>query len=143
MVRNVAEYRINEVAAVLGVSPDTVRRWVDADRLPARRDQAGRRVVEGADLAAFARARIADGEAEHTAATSSARNRLRGIVTEVVRDRVMAQVEITTGPYRLVSLMSREAADQLDLEVGVLAEAVIKSTNVVVERTTPHPPGAT
>ncbi|WP_395105382.1 molybdopterin-binding protein [Actinomadura sp. SCN-SB] len=138
MVRNVAEYRINEVAAVLGVSPDTVRRWVDAGRLPARRDQGGRRVVEGADLAAFARARIADGEAGHTAATSSARNRLRGIVTEVVRDRVMAQVEITTGPYRLVSLMSREAADQLDLEVGVLAEAVIKSTNVVVERTTPH-----
>jgi molybdopterin-binding protein len=129
----VAEYRINEVAGVLGVSPDTVRRWVDADRLPARRDAAGRRVVDGADLAAFARAQITAGRAEGT--TSSARNRLRGIVTEVVRDRVMAQVEITTGPYRLVSLMSREAADQLGLQVGVIAEAVIKSTNVVVERT--------
>ncbi|WP_433472386.1 TOBE domain-containing protein [Spirillospora sp. CA-142024] len=127
-----AEYRINEVAAVLGVSPDTVRRWVDAERLPARRDQTGRRLVEGADLAAFARDRLGNGQGQSS--TSSARNRLRGIVTDVVRDGVMAQVEITTGPYRVVSLMSREAADQLDLRVGVLAEAVIKSTNVVVER---------
>ncbi|MFC4054942.1 molybdopterin-binding protein [Actinomadura syzygii] len=128
-------YRINEVSAVLGVSSDTVRRWIDAGRLPAHRDQAGRRVVEGADLAAFARAQHGSGQRENS--TSSARNRLRGIVTEVVRDGVMAQVEITTGPFRLVSLMSREAADQLGLQVGVLAEAVVKSTNVVVERPAP------
>ncbi len=125
-------YRINEVAKVLGVSPDTVRRWGDAGRLTARRDQTGRRMVEGEDLAAFARDRLATGQRHNS--TSSARNRLRGIVTEVVRDGVMAQVEITTGPYRVVSLMSLEAADQLGLHVGVLAEAVIKSTNVVVER---------
>ncbi|WP_067794106.1 TOBE domain-containing protein [Actinomadura formosensis] len=130
-----AEYRINEVATVLGVSPDTVRRWIDAGRLPARRDQGGRRMVQGTDLAAFARAQMAPGQTEYV--MSSARNRLRGIITEVVRDHVMAQVEIATGPYRVVSLMSREAADQLDLQVGVIAEAVIKSTNVVVERPTP------
>ncbi len=127
-----AVYRINEAAEVLGVSSDTVRRWIDAGRLPARRGHAGRRLVEGADLAAFARDRLATGQCRNS--TSSARNRLRGIVTDVVRDGVMAQVEITTGPYRVVSLMSLEAADQLGLQVGVLAEAVIKSTNVVVER---------
>ncbi|GAA2403769.1 helix-turn-helix transcriptional regulator [Actinomadura vinacea] len=133
-----ATYRINEMAAVLGVSPDTVRRWIDAGRLPAHRDEAGRRVVEGVDLAAFARSQLTSGQDRNT--TSSARNRLRGIVTEVVRDQVMAQVEIATGPYRVMSLMSREAADQLGLQVGVLAEAVIKSTNVVVERPTPPDP---
>ncbi|MGH3391781.1 MAG: TOBE domain-containing protein [Actinomadura sp.] len=127
-----AMFRIGEVAAVLRVSTDTVRRWVDAGRLPATRDRDGSRLVDGVDLAALARTRAALDRAEGSGA-SSARNRLGGIVTHVMRDTVMAQVEITAGPYRVVSLMSREAADELDLQVGVLAVAVIKSTNVVVE----------
>ncbi|MER6952236.1 TOBE domain-containing protein [Nonomuraea sp. NPDC000554] len=123
-------FRISEAAALLGVSSDTVRRWVDAGRLAAERDEHGHRQVNGADLAAFARTQIA---AENGSGHSSARNRFRGIVTEVIRDAVMAQVEIAAGPYRVVSLMSRQAADELGLEVGVVAVAVIKSTNVVVE----------
>ena len=123
---------MGDAAELLGVSPDTVRRLVDAGRLPAERDQLGHRVIDGADLARYVRtvARYADDQAAH----SSARNRLRGIVTNVVKDKVMAQVDIQAGPYRLVSLMSREAVDALGLEVGSLAVAVIKSTTVVVER---------
>lgn len=123
-------FRISEAAALLGVSSDTVRRWVDAGRLAAERDEHGHRRVNGVDLAAFARGQIA---AENGTGHSSARNRFRGIVTEVIRDAVMAQVEIAAGPYRVVSLMSRQAADELNLRVGVVAVAVIKSTNVVVE----------
>ncbi|ETK30547.1 TOBE domain-containing protein [Microbispora sp. ATCC PTA-5024] len=123
-------FRISEAAALLGVSADTVRRWVDGGRLAAERDRHGHRVVAGTDLAAFARAQI---EVEGGTGHSSARNRFRGIVTEVVRDAVMAQVEIAAGPFRVVSLMSRQAADELGLEPGVVAVAVIKSTNVVVE----------
>ncbi|MDF5752256.1 TOBE domain-containing protein [Spongiactinospora sp. TRM90649] len=123
-------FRISEAAALLGVSADTVRRWIDAGRLPARRDVLGHRMVAGTDLAAFARAQVAT---EDGTGFSSARNRFRGIVTEVVKDAVMAQVEIAAGPFRVVSLMSRQAVDELGLEVGVMAVAVIKSTNVVVE----------
>jgi len=126
----VTTFRISEAAALLGVSADTVRRWVDGGRLAAERDEYGHRRVAGADLAAFARDQVA---AENGAGRSSARNRFRGIVTEVIKDSVMAQVEIAAGPFRVVSLMSRQAADELGLEAGVVAVAVIKSTNVVVE----------
>ncbi|MET9018444.1 TOBE domain-containing protein [Actinopolymorpha sp. NPDC004070] len=126
-------FRISEAAELLGVSNDTVRRWVDAGRLAADRDGQGHRVVAGQDLAAFARAQAGDPDAEG-AGFSSARNRLRGIVTAVAKDTVMAQVDIQAGPFRVVSLMSREAVDELGLEVGSVAVAVIKSTNVVVER---------
>ncbi|MFI5911331.1 molybdopterin-binding protein [Dactylosporangium sp. NPDC051541] len=125
-------FRIGEAAELLGVSVDTLRRWVDGGRLAAGRDEHGHRVIDGVDLAAFARSQAA--EADAGAEGSSARNRMRGIVTAVVKDTVMAQVDIQAGPFRVVSLMSREAADELDLRVGSLAVAVIKSTTVVVER---------
>jgi molybdopterin-binding protein len=128
----VTTYRIGEAAELLGVSVDTVRRWVDAGRLPADRDDNGHRQIAGADLAAFARS-LAD-EPDPGVRQSSARNRMRGIVTAITRDTVMAQVDIQAGPHRVVSLMSREAVDDLGLEVGSPATAVIKSTNVVVER---------
>ncbi|WP_026928652.1 TOBE domain-containing protein [Glycomyces tenuis] len=128
-------FRISDAAELLGVSADTVRRWIDGERLPAGRDEHGHRVVDGADLAAFARSRAAAPEAG--SGDSSARNRLRGIVTAVVKDTVMAQVDIQAGPFRIVSLMSREAVDELDLEVGSVAVAVVKSTTVVVERSEP------
>ena len=125
-------YRIGEAAELLGVSVDTVRRWIDAGRLGAARDDNGHRTVAGADLAAFARS-LAD-EPDTGSQRSSARNRLPGIVTAIVRDQVMAQVDIQAGPFRVVSLMSREAVDDLGLEVGSPATAVIKSTTVVVEK---------
>jgi molybdopterin-binding protein len=124
-------FRIGEAAELLGVSADTVRRWVDGGRLAASRDEHGHRVIAGADLAAFARS--VGGDPEERSEHSSARNRLRGIVTNIVKDTVMAQVDIQAGPFRLVSLMSREAVDELGLEVGSVAVAVIKSTTVVVE----------
>jgi molybdopterin-binding protein len=131
----VTVFRIGDAAELLGVSPDTVRRWVDGGRLSAARDEHGHRVIEGVDLAEFARAQAA--EPDERGEASSARNRLRGIVTAVVKDTVMAQVDIQAGPFRVVSLMSREAVDELDLQVGSLAIAVIKSTTVVVEKPTP------
>ncbi|SNR70793.1 TOBE domain-containing protein [Blastococcus mobilis] len=124
-------YRIAEAAALLGVSDDTVRRWIDGGRLAARRQGAGPRVIDGADLARFATQLR---EAPEPGTTpSSARNRLTGIVTRVVRDTVMAQVELQAGPFRLVSLMSREAADELGLEIGVRAVATVKATQVSVD----------
>lgn len=127
-------YRVAEAAEVLGVSDDTIRRWVEAGRLQAAVLD-GRTVVEGSDLAVLAES-LADPHDPDPgrAATVSARNRLTGIVTRVKRDTVMAQVDLICGPYRIVSLMSCEAADELGLAPGVRAVASVKSTNVVVER---------
>jgi len=133
---HVTTYRIAEVAEILAVSDDTVRRWVDAGRLPSSRHE-GRTTVAGADVAALAEHLAETGElAERDrtrAGTVSARNRMSGIVTRVKRDPVMAQVEMICGPHRVVSLMSTDAADELGLEPGVRAIASVKSTNVVVE----------
>ena len=125
-------YRIAEAAALLGVSDDTVRRWIDNDRLPATREPGGPARVDGADLARVATT-LREPPVPGTTRSSSARNRMPGIVTRVVRDTVMAQVEIQAGPFRLVSLMSREAADELGLDVGVRAVATVKATQVSVD----------
>ena len=126
------QFRIAEAARLLGVSDDTVRRWVDAGTLPVQTDASNRKVVDGAALAEFAR-RNANAAPDPSGVGRSARNRFVGLVTEVITDKVMAQVEMQCGPHRVVSLMSSEAARELGLAPGVLAVAVIKSTNVVVE----------
>lgn len=125
-------YRVSEAAELLGVSDDTVRRWIDAGRLESSTD-AGRTVVPGEALAALAVELSAAPDPQRARAVS-ARNRLLGLVTKVTKDQVMAQVELICGPYRIVSLMSTEAAEELGLAPGVTAVASIKSTNVVVER---------
>ncbi|MFF0488743.1 TOBE domain-containing protein [Nocardia sp. NPDC003482] len=125
--------RISEAADLLGVSDDTVRRWIEQGRLPEIRLDNGRKGVRGADLAAVLREQYAEGPTAGVTVAVSARNRLRGIVTRVVKDTVMAQVEMQAGPFRLTSLISRESADELGLEVGSVAVASVKSTNVVVE----------
>ena len=125
-------YKIGEVAALLGVSVDSVRRLADSGRLTTVRTAGGQRVVDGRQLARFMAATAADAKSETTVGRS-ARNHFPSIVTRVVKDRVMAQVEMQAGPHRLVSLISREAADELGLAPGVRAVAVVKATNVIVE----------
>ena len=127
-----ASYKIGDVAELLGVSVDSVRRLTDSGRLATVRTTGGQRVVDGRQLARFMAKTPADVKPE-TTVSRSARNHFQGIVTRVVRDRVMAQVELQAGPNRLVSLISREAADQLGLAPGVRAVAVIKATNVMIE----------
>jgi molybdopterin-binding protein len=128
----VVEYRLGQAAELLGVSVDTVRRWADSGRIATRRTAGGQRAIDGAELARFVTDAAPEVEPEAVIA-HSARNRFPGIVTRVVRDTVMAQVEIRSGPNRIVSLISREAADELGLAPGVLAVASVKSTNVGVE----------
>lgn len=125
-------YKIGQAAALLGVSTDTVRRWADAGTLRTVRTEGGHRLIEGDQLAALA-ARNAGGRQAIPVVSESARNRFDGLVTKVIKDRVMAHVEIQAGPHRIVSLMSREAADELGLAPGVRAVAAVKATNVVVE----------
>ena len=125
-------YRIGHAAELLGVSVDTVRRWADEGQLAVVRSAGGQRLVRGIDLARVATERCEDTGEGRT--TTSARNRFGGLVTRVVTGELMAQVEIQAGPYRVVSLMTREAAEDMGLEPGTEAVAVVKSTNVVVER---------
>jgi molybdopterin-binding protein len=127
-----ASYKIGEVAELLGISVDSVRRLTDSGRLATVRTAGGQRVVDGRQLARFMAKTPADAKPETTVGRS-ARNHFQGIVTRVVKDKVMAQVELQAGPYRLVSLISREAADELGLAPGVRAVAVVKATNVMVE----------
>ncbi|SHF77230.1 molybdenum-pterin binding domain-containing protein [Jatrophihabitans endophyticus] len=126
-------YRIREAADLLGVSDDSLRRWADGGRVETRQDDQGRRVIDGVELARFAEQHAGPVPTTGPISRESARNRFVGLVTRVLRDTVMAQVELQCGPYRVVSLMSREAADELGLEPGVTATAAVKSTNVVVE----------
>ncbi|MFB9732891.1 TOBE domain-containing protein [Ornithinimicrobium kibberense] len=122
--------RVAEAASLLGVSSDTVRRAVDAGRLTATRDDAGRMVLDGAELAGYAQ-RTAQA-AEAGTGTSSPRNQMRGLVTRILSDTVMSQVDVQAGPFRLVSLLSTEAVQELGLEVGSVVVASIKSTHVTV-----------
>lgn len=127
-----ADYRLGQAARILGVSVDTVRRYADAGRVPSTRTEGGQRLIDGAGLARLAEELERDGA--HDEEFSSARNHLLGIVTKVTRDKVAAQVEMRCGPHRMVSLLTREAVDSLGLEPGSLVNAVVKATNVVVER---------
>jgi molybdopterin-binding protein len=128
-------FRIKEAASLLGVSTDTVRRWADGGRIATVTDASGRKAVEGTALAKLAQelAESADHEQNRMVVAHSARNRFSGLISRVTRDSVMAQVEIQAGPHRFVSLLSREAADELGLEPGMLAIAAVKATSVSVE----------
>jgi molybdopterin-binding protein len=118
--------RIGAAASALGLSVDTLRRWERDGRITFER-HGGQRYLQADALAGLLRERT-------TSERTSARNRLAGVVVAVQRDGVMAQVDMACGPFRIVSLMSREAVDDLDLRPGMSATAVIKSTNVIVER---------
>lgn len=127
-----SHYRVSEAAQLLGVSDDTVRRWIAHGQLETITDAPGRKRIDGAHLAEFARSRSAAFPSPQ-GASSSARNRFVGLVTRVTSDPVMSQVDLQCGPYRVSSLMSTEAVEELELAVGVVATATIKATQVVVE----------
>ena len=137
-MQDMPQVSVSDAAALLGVSDDTIRRWADQGRLQLTKTPNGRYAVDGVQLAELARDLGEDRGV--AAAERSARNSLRGIITKVTRDTVMAQVELQAGPFRVVSLLSREAADELGLEVGVVAVASIKATNVVLHLGDPPPP---
>ncbi|GAA5089764.1 helix-turn-helix transcriptional regulator [Microbacterium yannicii] len=123
-------YKISEAARLLAVSDDTVRRWIEAGTLPTT----GASPVEIPGDALAARAvELAAAPGDPADLLSSARNRFVGLVTRVQLDGVMAQVDIQSGPHRVVSLMSSEAVRELGLEPGSLAVAVVKATTVIVE----------
>lgn len=123
------QYRISQAGELLGVSDDTIRRWVDHGQLSVTPDPSGRQAVEGAELARFAQERANSGRPGGV----SARNEFTGLVTRVVSDQVMSSVELQCGPYRIMSLISTEAVQDLGLAPGVMATARVKATNVVVE----------
>lgn len=125
-----SDLRIGQVANLLAISTDTVRTWIDDGKIPSSRTSGGHRIIRGSDLASF----LTKSDNDPSVTTHlSARNRFLGIVTNVKKDNVMAQIEIQAGGQRIVSLISSEAAEAMNLKPGVIAAAVIKSTNVVVE----------
>jgi molybdopterin-binding protein len=124
--------RLGEAAGILGVSPDTVRRWVDDGRLPAERSSGGQRLVRRADVARLVAERRRAGQ-ERPIVGQSARNRFPGVVTRIERDAIVGLIEVQAGPHRVVSLMTAEAIDELGLAVGAEAVCVVKATNVIVE----------
>jgi molybdopterin-binding protein len=124
-------YRVREASTLLGVSDDTVRRWIDSGTLPAEKDDVGRLIIDGATLAEFSRSHAATPAPDPSGVGRSARNRFVGLVTKVIADGVMAQVEVQCGPHTVVSLMSSEAVRELGLEPGRMAVAVVKATTVI------------
>jgi molybdopterin-binding protein len=131
----VPQIRIKDAALYLGVSDDTVRRWIEAGVLGSAHDGSGRTVVDGYELAQLAK-QNAVLPSDPSGIPGSARNRFVGLVTGIVTDTVMAQVELQCGPHRVVSLISSEAVRELGLELGSVAVAVVKATNVIVEAPT-------
>ena len=129
-----SDLRLGDVAELLGVSIDTARRLADTKAFPSRRTRGGQRAVRGADFAAYLQRRDTDTDGE-VRSRQSARNHLRGIVTAVIKDKAAAQIEVRAGPFRIVSLLTREAADDLSLSPGTLATVVVKATNVGIELT--------
>ena len=127
----ISQIRVSQAAALAGVSDDTIRRWSESGRLDLAKDPKGRLVVDGKQLAALLQ-ELAIETASTDPSKVSTRNRLTGIVTKVTKDSVMAQVELQAGPFRIVSLISREAVDELDLEVGTVAAATVKATSVSI-----------
>jgi molybdopterin-binding protein len=127
-----SDYSVSEAATLLNVSADTVRRWIDNGSLEASRTANGRRRIEGVALAQFAQSLHESSDSQFSS-RDSIRNHFTGIVTKVTKDKVMAQVELQAGPYRVVALISREAVDDMGLVPGVMASAVVKSTNVSIE----------
>ncbi|MFJ2932411.1 molybdopterin-binding protein [Streptomyces sp. NPDC087219] len=127
-------YTIGQAARLLGVSPDTARRWADGGRFVTHRDENGRRLIDGRDLAAFSVEVAQSAQGDEDMAYTSARNAFPGIVTAVKLGDIAAQVEIQAGPHRLVSLLTREAVEELGLEVGMQATARVKSTSVHIDR---------
>lgn len=125
------QIRISDAAKFLGVSDDTVRRWVSSGALESTEDASGRMAIDGRRLADFARDQAKS--LPDSGSSTSARNRFVGLVTAVKTDAVMAQVDMQCGPFRVVSLMSTEAVEELGLEPGAVAVAIVKSTNVIIE----------
>lgn len=133
-----SQMKVSVAASLLGVSDDTIRRWIDRGRLAASADDSGRLLVDGTSLAQLAREDAANqrlAALDEGAGRRSARNHLTGLVTNVVSDTVMSQVELQCGPFRVVSLISTEAVQELGLEPGSIATAVVKATNVTIEGT--------
>lgn len=131
-----SQMKVSVAASLLGVSDDTIRRWIDRGRLAASADDSGRLLVDGTSLAQLAREDAANqrlAALDEGAGRRSARNHLTGLVTNVVSDTVMSQVELQCGPFRVVSLISTEAVQELGLAPGSIATAVIKATNVTIE----------
>ncbi|WP_137147720.1 molybdopterin-binding protein [Mycolicibacterium sp. CR10] len=126
------DIRVKDAAVLLGVSDDTVRRWIDSGSLPSSKDESGRKVIAGDVLAEFAREN-ASPPPDPLGVASSARNKFVGLVTKVTADQVMCEVQMQCGPFTVVSLMSTESAKQLGLEPGVIAVAMVKATTVIVE----------
>jgi molybdopterin-binding protein len=121
-----ATYSASEAARALGISLDTLRRWDKAGRIRTERDAANRRVVPSSEVDRL-RGRAED--------ELSARNRFRGVVRQVEVEGFLARVEIdVTEPARVVAIITREAVEELGLEPGVAATAIVKSTSVMVER---------
>jgi molybdopterin-binding protein len=130
--RSASDLRLGQAAELLGVSPDTLRRWEAEGRLATHRSAGGQRLVALAEVRRLLGERRA-AAAPRTIVRGSARNRFAGIVTRVERDGLVGIVEILAGPHRIVSLMTAEAVDELELHEGDEAVAVIKATNVIVE----------
>jgi molybdopterin-binding protein len=125
------QFLVSEAASLVGVSDDTIRRWADSGRLNLAKGDNGRLLVDGAQLAGLLKSIAAETDSSSPSRVST-RNRLTGIVTAVTKDTVMAQVELQAGPFRIVSLISREAVDELGLDVGTVATASVKATSVSI-----------